>query len=510
MMNHIIHDYPLTWDYRFKFHLVFCTTMLVSILLFIFYVRRKKRSSKLVPYAPFSVWETMKTLTTSDTPLRTYILKVTTSPTNQWNFRLPVPYLNIFIIGDPKLQREILTDPTTQKSSTFYTGFRQVFQGSAPLFTRLIYDKYVKDLRKSTAHAFSGNQVRRMMVVAKEELRKWMENDVNELINGKNGGIFDPCVEINRITFYVICKAAFEYQCTTQEYDEFTAYLEPALREYLFVQVLNPLRKSFGTFIPNVVAASEGAKGAMAFAERVLQSYRQMKEKNEGSKSLASILESNQSLKNDINKYAEVLLWLVAGHDTTGYSVATTFLLLAKYQDVQDRLRKELRKAKKDGDPQKSMHINCPYLEYVWKESNRHMPVSPTPSVRAAGKDFYVKDNSGSEKIIPKGSTVLISSVISNLNKPIFGEDSNLFRPERWEEAAKFDPERYKLMNQSLLTFSVGNRSCPGQSLAMAEVYTFLPEFFLNYRVELVDEGSINYFLTMKYKGAKLKVSKAE
>ena len=131
-------------------------------------------------------------------------------------------------------------------------------------------------------------------------------------------------------------------------------------------------------------------------------------------------------------------------------------------------------------------------------------------SLKTAGKDFYVKDNSGSEKIIPKGSTVLISSVISNLNKPIFGEDSNLFRPERWEEAAKFDPERYKLMNQSLLTFSVGNRSCPGQSLAMAEVYTFLPEFFLNYRVELVDEGSINYFLTMKYKGAKLKVSKAE
>ena len=109
-----------------------------------------------------------------------------------------MPYLNIFIIGDPILQREILTDPTTQKSSTFYTGFRQVFQGSAPLFTRLKYDKYVKDLRKNTAHAFSGNQVRRMMVVAKDELRNWLENDVKELIDGKDGGIFDPCVEINR------------------------------------------------------------------------------------------------------------------------------------------------------------------------------------------------------------------------------------------------------------------------------------------------------------------------
>jgi len=170
----------------------------------------------------------------------------------------------------------------------------------------------------------------------------------------------------------------------------------------------------------------------------------------------------------------------------------------------------KLQKANEEGNPTKSMHINCPYLEYVWKESNRCMPVSPTPSVRAAGKDFYVNDNnSGQQKIIPKGSTVLISSVISNQNKNVFGNDSDVFRPERWEDAAKNNPDQYKIMNQSLLTFSTGNRSCPGQSLAMAEVYTFLSEFFLSYKVELVDEGRPDYFLTLKYKGAKLKVTKA-
>jgi len=488
--------------------IILCTaTVILSIYLFNL---RRRRSSKLVPYAPFGVWETMKTLTTSETPLRSYILKVTSS-SNQWNFKLPVPYLNIFIIGDPQLQREILTDPTTHKSTSFYTGFRQVFQGTCPLFTRLHYDSYVKSMRKSTAHAFSGNQVRRMMVIAKEELKKWLEKDIQELIDGKNDGLFDPCVEINRVTFCVICKAAFEYECTLEEYNEFTQYLEPALREYLLKQVLNPLRKSLGAFIPDVHKASEGAKGAMAFAQRVLESYRKLGEnKTCGTKSLASILESNTSIPTNIDRYGEVLLWLVAGHDTTGYSVASTMILLAKYKRVQNRLREELEKARKEGNPTKSMHINCPYLEYVWKESNRYMPVSPTPSVRAAGKDFYVKDSlDGKQKIIPKGSTVLISSIISNQNKTVFGDDSDVFRPERWEDAANNDPERYKLMNQSLLTFSIGNRSCPGQSLAMAEVYTFLPEFFLNHKVEVVDEGRPDYFLTLKYKGAKLRVSKA-
>ena len=117
---------------------------------------------------------------------------------NQWNYRLPIPFINFFIIGDPALQREILTDPTTEKSKALYTDFRQVFCGKVPLFTRLSYNGYVKSMRKSTAHAFSGNQVRRMMIVAKDELQKWLDNDVKQLINGKNDGVFDPCDEINR------------------------------------------------------------------------------------------------------------------------------------------------------------------------------------------------------------------------------------------------------------------------------------------------------------------------
>ena len=126
---------------------------------------------------------------------------------NQWNYRLAIPFLNLFIIGDPALQREILTDPTTEKSEAFYTEFRQVFCGMASLFTRLNYDGYVKSMRKSTSHAFSGKQVRRMMEVAKEELQKWLEKDVQELIDGKNDGVFDPCDEINR--YVIFCNITF-------------------------------------------------------------------------------------------------------------------------------------------------------------------------------------------------------------------------------------------------------------------------------------------------------------
>ena len=112
----------------------------------------------------------------------------------------------------------------------------------------------------------------------------------------------------NRITFYVICKAAFEYDCTLEEYNEFSRHLEPALREYLFAQALNPLRKTFGNFIPEVREASKGAKGSMAFAHKVLESYRKTDDKTTGLKSLVSIIESNERLPTDEHRNGELLL----------------------------------------------------------------------------------------------------------------------------------------------------------------------------------------------------------
>ena len=44
----------------------------------------------------------------------------------------------------------------------------------------------------------------------------------------------------------------------------------------------------------------------------------------------------------------------------------------------------------------------------MWKESNRHMPVTPDAGSRATEKNFYAKDNFGNEKLIPKGSTAWI------------------------------------------------------------------------------------------------------
>ena len=97
-----------------------------------------------------------------------------------------MPFFELFIIGDPALQREVLTVPTTEKSGSFHADFRQVFFGMAPLLNGLNYDGHVKSMCISTSHAFSGKQVRRMMVTTKEESQKWLEKDVQELIDGKN------------------------------------------------------------------------------------------------------------------------------------------------------------------------------------------------------------------------------------------------------------------------------------------------------------------------------------
>jgi len=75
-----------------------------------------------------------------------------------------------------------------------------------------------------------------------------------------------------------------------------------------------------------------------------------------------------------------------------------------------------------------------------------------------------------------------------------------MFRPERWEDADKS-------MREAFMVFSLGNRNCIGQSLAMAQIYSTISKLLANYSFEVEDEGELDYFLTLKYVGCRLKAS---
>ena len=160
-------------------------------------------------------------------------------------------------------------------------------------------------------------------------------------------------------------------------------------------------------------------------------------------------------------------------------------ILLTKHPQYVKKLREELAKSKSPAD--------CEYLKFVLRESSRILPVIALGPTRVAGRDF----DAGKGEIIPKGAWIFLPQIAPNRNEDVF-EDPETFNPDRWYGAT---PE----MNNSVLTFGLGVRNCVGQALATAELNSILPRIVSQYDFEIEEEGSLDFFLTLKHVGTKLR-----
>jgi cytochrome P450 len=160
-------------------------------------------------------------------------------------------------------------------------------------------------------------------------------------------------------------------------------------------------------------------------------------------------------------------------------------ILLTKHPQYARKLREELAKSKSPAD--------CEYLKFVLKESSRILPVASLGPVRLAGRDF----DAGNGEIIPKGATIFMPQIARNRNEDVF-DDPETFNPDRWYNAT---PE----MTNTILTFSLGIRNCVGQALATAELDSILPRIVSQYDFEIEEEGSVEFFLTLRHVGTKLR-----
>jgi Cytochrome P450 len=72
--------------------------------------------------------------------------------------------------------------------------------------------------------------------------------------------------------------------------------------------------------------------------------------------------------------------FLFAGTDTTSTALSRVLWLLSEHQDVQDRIREELAKARDTGETIDYDYLhNLPYLEAVCRETLRvYVPLGPT------------------------------------------------------------------------------------------------------------------------------------
>mmetsp|Transcript_12338 Transcript_12338/g.33930 ORF Transcript_12338/g.33930 Transcript_12338/m.33930 type:complete len:485 (-) Transcript_12338:210-1664(-) len=403
---------------------------------------------------------------------------------------IPVPG-GIYVVGAAKDQREILLDKNSDKPMSMYSVFDNI-TGHASAFSRTTKDPHWKQLRKAASYSFSSSEINRMNDICTKYAKEWESNFLEKLA-GTNA-TFDPSIELPKVVFRSIMEAAFEYESTDEEFFMFTSNLKVSAHEFTFCQALNPFRRAFSWMIPEVWAAHRCSAVLHKMAKKILKSYRANPSKSERNTVIKAI-ESGAHDLSEKAKISEIILFLVAGFDTTGYTLSNTLVLLAQHPKEMDELQQSLL----HGDAVQS----ADHMKRVIAESKRLVPVAAMGPVRMLDRDFIFMDEDSHRNVkVPKGATVFLPHIMSHRDEKVF-HDAQQFKPSRWENPTDE-------MLKSILTFSLGIRKCPGQSLASAEMYSVLPSILSKYEFEVAEEGKLEFFLTFKYSGAKLLVKRAK
>ncbi|EDV28025.1 uncharacterized protein TRIADDRAFT_53176 [Trichoplax adhaerens] len=162
---------------------------------------------------------------------------------------------------------------------------------------------------------------------------------------------------------------------------------------------------------------------------------------------------------------------------TVGSCFIWTMFCLAKYQLIQDRLRKEV-KEKINSTPKSNTWeaiSSMKFLDCVIKESLRLYP--PAPAVE---RESIVDDVIG-DYYIPKGTKLFLCLAVTHrLEK--FWKDPLTFNPDRFMEEKNYD-------NFTFSPFGLGSSSCIGKKLALIEVKVIFTILVSAFRFEILPES---------------------
>jgi cytochrome P450 len=177
----------------------------------------------------------------------------------------------------------------------------------------------------------------------------------------------------------------------------------------------------------------------------------------------------------------QLLLLVVAGHETTAISIAWALDALHRPQStaVRERLDEELRALGPEPDVDRLDKL--PYLEAVCQETLRRYPIAPAASPRKLLRPLELMGYT-----LPAGIGVAAAIGVAHFREETYPEPLR-FRPERFLER-KFSPFEY-------LPFGGGARRCLGAAMAAYEMRLVLGTIMRRFRARLAspkpDRGKI-------------------
>ncbi|XP_038646035.1 cytochrome P450 27C1 isoform X1 [Scyliorhinus canicula] len=207
---------------------------------------------------------------------------------------------------------------------------------------------------------------------------------------------------------------------------------------------------------------------------KMSQIQRQLEEEGEVQGGLLTCLLLNQEMTLE-EVYANMTEMLLAGVDTTSFTLSWSTYLLARNPAVQRVVYEEIvRNLGSDVTPKAQDLSRLPSVRGVLKETLRLFPVLPGNG-RVTQEDMIVGGY-----FIPSGTQLALCHYTTSHDREVFDQPGE-FQPHRW--LRKNDADRVD--NFGAIPFGYGVRSCVGRRIAELEIHLALIQLLQAFEIKV-------------------------
>jgi cytochrome P450 len=272
---------------------------------------------------------------------------------------------------------------------------------------------------------------------------------------------------MNKLAFQIVINSLFNVKVPEEHQIQLSTFIGD-VQKFVIKEVRQPHKNWWFNISGEVKRNLEKAYGAKAIIRNIIH---QRKKSHQKHNDLLDMLldaryEDNGEAMQEHQIIDEILILLIAGHETTANALSWTLYLLATHPD-------ELKKLK--ASTQNLSLTDCVMneaLNNVIKESMRLYPPAWI-SDRVALEDDTYRNYS-----FPKGTVIIIFYYGLHRDK------------KYWENPTEFMPARFERKNsakdiaKAYYPFGSGPRLCIGNNFAMAEMAIFLQEMIHHFNIE--------------------------
>ncbi|EJF64290.1 cytochrome P450 [Dichomitus squalens LYAD-421 SS1] len=176
------------------------------------------------------------------------------------------------------------------------------------------------------------------------------------------------------------------------------------------------------------------------------------------------------------------IVTFIGGHDTTAGALATTVYFLARFQDIQAKLREEVHQVLGDEDPRADHYHHTPYLNAIIRESMRYNTPTNVTVPRIADVPVQVGGY-----MVPAGTAMALNMCAAHHNEAVWSAPA-IFDPDRFLDEAKIDSGNW-------VSFGLGPRRCPAKNFSLYEQRVLISMLLREYRWTLPDDSPHRDFL---------------